>query len=111
MNYPDFIKAFPKLDVPFPPEVVETHAIRSDRGLVVFFHFRQDFELPEHSHLAQWGTLLSGEATLTIDGKTRSYKPGESWDIGPGVLHGGTIRAGSLAIDVFEEPDRYPIRE
>lgn len=109
MNYPDFINAFPALDLPFPRDVVESHAVRSDKGLVVFFQFKKDFDLPEHSHLAQWGTLIHGEVTLTIDGVAKTYTPGESWDIASGVVHGGQIKAGTFLIDVFEEPDRYPL--
>ena len=110
MSFPDFIKAFPALDLPFPSDVVETHAIRSDAGLVVFFRFLQDFDLPPHSHKGQWGTLIQGEIELTIGGETRVYHPGEAWDIPSGVEHGARIKAGSCAIDVFEEPDRYPLK-
>ncbi|MDT8858393.1 cupin domain-containing protein [Paracoccaceae bacterium Fryx2] len=110
MDLPDFITAFPGLDVPFPPEVVRSHAIRSDAGLVVFFDFVQDFELPPHAHKAQWGTVLCGQITLTIGGVTRSFGPGDSYSIPAGVEHGGTIRAGTKVIDVFEEPDRYGLR-
>lgn len=110
MAYPDFIASFPKLDVPFPEDVVTCNAIRSDAGLVVFFHFLQDVSLPPHSHKAQWGTLVEGSASLTIGGVTKTYGPGDSWDIPDGVEHSVTIKAGSRAIDVFAEPDRYPLK-
>ena len=110
MDFPDFIANFPALDVPFPEEIVQTKAIRSDAGLVVFFSFSQDLVLPAHSHKAQWGTVLEGEVELTIGGKTRVYGPGDSYSIPSGVEHGGKIKAGSRVIDVFEEPDRYPVK-
>lgn len=109
MRFPDFIKSFPAIDVPFPTDVVETHAIRSDAGLVVFFDFHKDFVLPPHSHLAQWGTLLAGEIEMTIGGETVVKKPGDTWDIPEHVEHSALIKAGTRAIDVFEEADRYPV--
>ena len=110
MNLPPFIKAFPALDVPFPSDIVETHAIRSDAGLVVFFDFHNDMELPPHSHLAQWGTLLDGEIEMTIAGVTENKRPGDTWDIPADAEHSAIIKAGSKAIDVFEEADRYPVK-
>lgn len=110
MNYPDFIMNFPALDVPFDESVVQTRAVRSDQGMVVFFTFLQDFVLPPHAHKGQWGTLVHGSIALTIGGETRTCKPGDSWDIPSGVEHSGVIKAGSLVIDVFEEPDRYPLK-
>ncbi|NOC91352.1 MULTISPECIES: cupin domain-containing protein [unclassified Ruegeria] len=111
MQFPEFISSFPKLDVPFPEDVVQTAVIRSDAGLVAFFTFLKDMELPLHSHGAQWGTVVEGEIELTIGGQTRIYRPGDSYSIPSGVAHGGTIKAGSRVIDVFEEPDRYAIKE
>lgn len=110
MSYPDFIQSFPSLDVPFPEDVVQTNVVRSDAGLVAFFTFFKDFELPLHSHGAQWGTVIEGEMELTIGEETRVFRPGDSYSIGAGVEHGGKIKAGSRIIDVFEEPDRYPIK-
>lgn len=110
MDYPDFIQAFPALDVPFPDDVVRTRVIRSDSGLVVFFDFLKDVVLPPHSHKGQWGTVIEGEIELTIGGVTRVYRPGESYDIASGVEHGARVKAGTKVIDAFEEPDRYPIR-
>ena len=110
MDFPAFIQAFPGLELPFSPEQVQSHAIRSDAGLVVFFDFLQDFTLPPHAHKGQWGTVIAGEIALTIDGVTRIFRPGDSYDIPAGAVHSGQIKAGTKVIDVFEEADRYPIR-
>ena len=110
MPFPAFITAFPGLDVPFPPEVVQTNAIRSDAGLVIFFTFHQDMDLPLHAHGAQWGTVIEGEITLTIGDQTRTYRPGDSYLIPAGVRHGARIKAGTRVVDVFEEADRYAIK-
>jgi quercetin dioxygenase-like cupin family protein len=107
MPFPAFFQAFPGLDVPFPPDVVEISALRSDAGLVAFFTFHKAMTLPTHSHGAQWGTVVEGEIVFTIGGETRTYRPGDSYLIPAGVAHGAEIRAGTRAIDVFEEPDRY----
>lgn len=110
MPYPAFIEALPALDLPLPETAVKAHALRADAGLVVFFEFLEDVSLPPHSHLAQWGVLVEGEVAITVDGTRRVYRPGESWDLAPGVVHAVEVKAGSRAIDVFEEPDRYPLR-
>ncbi len=110
MPFPDFIQTFPGIDVPFPKDVVKTAVVRSDDGLVAFFSFAKDVELPSHSHGAQWGTVVEGEIKLTIGGETKIYKPGDSYTIPAGVEHGASIKAGTRVIDVFEEADRYQIK-
>lgn len=107
MSYPDFIKAFPSIDVPFPEDVVQTSAVQSDVGLVMFFTFLKDMVLPPHSHGAQWGTVVEGEVEFTIGGVTKTYRAGDSYSIPAGVEHGAQIKAGARVIDVFEEADRY----
>ncbi|MCC1491227.1 cupin domain-containing protein [Cognatishimia sp. F0-27] len=110
MDFPDFIQTMPALDVPFDDTVVKTNAIRSDAGLVVFFTFFQDVSLPPHAHGPQWGTVVEGEIALTIDGTRTVYGPGQSYDIPGGVEHAVAVKAGTKAIDVFAEADRYPLR-
>lgn len=110
MPFPDFFRAFPALDVPFPDAVVGTRAIRSEAGLVVFFTFHQDMDLPMHAHGAQWGSVIEGEITFTIGDDTRVYRPGDSYSIPAGVQHGARIKTGTRVVDVFEEADRYPLR-
>jgi quercetin dioxygenase-like cupin family protein len=109
MHYPDFIMAFPSIDVPFPKDVVQTAVVRSDAGLVAFFTFLKDMELPTHSHGAQWGTVVEGEIEFTIGGETKIYRAGDSYTIPSGVEHGARIKAGTRVIDVFEEADRYAV--
>ncbi|MGR3679294.1 MAG: cupin domain-containing protein [Paracoccaceae bacterium] len=111
MPFPHFITAFPSMDVPFPDDVVQTAVIRSDSGLVAFFTFVKDMELPMHSHGAQWGTVVEGEIEFTIGGETKTLRAGDSYNIPAGVEHGAKIKAGARVIDVFEEPDRYPIKD
>lgn len=110
MPFADFIMDFQALDLPFPEDVVQSRAIRSEQGLCVFFTFLQDMDLPPHSHGPQWGTVVEGEIVFTIGGETRVFGPGDSYDIGAGVEHGAHIRAGTRVIDVFAEPDRYPLK-
>jgi quercetin dioxygenase-like cupin family protein len=109
MTYPDFISALPSIAVPFPPDVVQTAAVRSDEALVVFFTFLKDMTLPRHSHGAQWGSVVAGEIAFTIGTETRIYRPGDSYFIPAGVDHGAVIKAGTRVIDVFQEADRYAL--
>lgn len=110
MAFPDFITSLPSINVPFPEDVVQTAVVQSEAGLVAFFTFLKDMELPPHSHGAQWGTVVEGEIELTIGGVTKTYRAGDSYSIPAGVEHGAQIKAGSRVIDVFEEADRYQIK-
>lgn len=110
MPWPDFFDSFPRSAVPFPEDVVQTRAIRSDAGLVVFFTFLKDLTLPMHAHGAQWGTVVAGEIVFTIGDETRTYGPGDSYSIPAGVPHGAVIRQGTRVIDVFAEADRSALK-
>jgi quercetin dioxygenase-like cupin family protein len=110
MKLPEYILNMHEFDLPFPPEMVKTHALRSERGLMVIFEIFQDTSLPPHSHKGQWGTVMEGCLELTIDGKTTAYRPGDSYNIASCVEHAVKVHAGSKLIDIFEEPDRYPLK-
>ena len=110
MDLPEYILNMHELDLPFPPEMVKTHALRSERGLMVIFEIFQDVSLPAHSHLGQWGTVMEGCLELTIDGQTATYKSGDSYNVPSGVEHAVKVYAGSKLTDIFEEPDRYPLK-
>lgn len=110
MPCPAIVSAFPSIDVPFPADVVQTAVVKSEAGLVAFFTFLKDMELPAHSHGAQRGTVVEGEVELTIGGDTKLYRAGDSYSIPEGVEHGTMIKAGTRVFDVFEEADRYALK-
>lgn len=109
MELPKFIQDMHKLDWPLSEDKVKTHVLRSDRGLMIIFDAIQEVYVPPHSHKAQWGLVVEGSVEMTIDGETKVYEKGENYSIGEGVVHSATVRAGSKIMDIFEEPDRYPL--
>lgn len=110
MDLPAFIKNMPALDIPYPDDQVTTNAIRSETGLMVLFTFHKEVTLPPHAHKGQWGTVLAGSIDLTMNGEARTYGPGDSYDIPSGTEHAATVSSGTIALDIFEEPDRYAFR-
>jgi quercetin dioxygenase-like cupin family protein len=110
MELPEIVTRLPEVDFPFPSTTVKSSALKSDRGLLVFFQVLKDVEVPAHSHKAQWGTVLDGQIELTIGDETRTYGPGDSYNIPAGVVHSGRLPAGAKVIDFFEEPDRYRLK-
>ena len=110
MDLPDIITRLPEADLPFPPDAVKASVLQSDNGQMVFFQILKDMELPAHSHKGQWGTVLEGQIELTIGGETRTYGPGQSYNIPAGVVHSGKLPAGAKVLDFFEETDRYRLK-
>ncbi|MCW5619794.1 MAG: cupin domain-containing protein [Burkholderiales bacterium] len=110
MQLPDMITRLPEADLPYPATEVKTSVLQSQHGQLVFFQIFKDVEIPPHSHEGQWGTVLEGVVELTIGGETRTYGPGDSYYIPPGVVHSAKAPAGSKVIDFFEEPDRYRLK-
>ncbi len=110
MLLPEFIMNLPSLDIPFETSQVETRAMKSKDRLLVFFIVHEDTQIPLHKHKAQWGTVLQGEFHFELEGKERICRPGDSYSIPEGAEHGGTLKAGSIAMDIFEEVDRYEFK-
>lgn len=74
---------------------------------ILFMHFAEETELPEHAHAAQWGIVLEGRIDLVIDGVPHTFGKGDRYLIPAGVRHSGTIHAGYADITFFAQPDRY----
>lgn len=73
---------------------------------LIFMQFEKDVDLPEHSHAAQIGFVLSGKIELTIDGTENVYSKGDIYFIPENVKHSGKIYAGYADITFFNEATR-----
>jgi quercetin dioxygenase-like cupin family protein len=104
-DFPDFITRLPELDIPFDGS--SGHLLQAESQQVAFVRFEKDVQVPEHSHRAQWELVIAGEVKLRMQGEERSYRPGESFYIPEGVVHGADVRAGYRAIVFFDQADRY----
>ncbi len=104
-DFPDFIQSLPELDLPW--EGVSGHLLQGEKQQVAFVRFDQDTSVPAHSHRAQWELVIAGEVELTIEGKEKTYRPGESFYISEGVEHAGNVSAGYRAVIFFDQVDRY----
>ena len=105
MRFPPPIQTLPLADIPL--EGCRAHLLQGPAQQLLFMSFAKDVELPEHTHQAQWGVVLSGRIQLTIDGDTQLYQHGDNYFIPAGVLHSGHIFAGYADITYFDEPQRY----
>ena len=103
--YADWIQGLPQVDTPF--EGLEGRMIAGPHGQTVFFRAEEEFEVPAHSHGAQWGIVVAGTLHLSVDGQANTYGPGETYDIPAGAEHSARLEAGTSVIDVFQDPDRY----
>ena len=110
MELPEIITRLPQAVMPFPASALRTSVLQSPNGQLVFFDVREPLVIPPHSHQGQWGTVLEGEVEITMNGETRTYRPGASYYIAAGVVHSARVPAGAKIIEFFEEPDRYAVR-
>ena len=90
--FPKIITSLPEPDIPVAG--VNAYLFQSKSQQIVFMSFDKDAEIPEHSHEAQWGVILDGEILLTVDGKTRVLKRGDTYFIPKGVRHSAFIKKG-----------------
>ena len=74
-SYPDFIKDFPRADVPM--EGVQAYLLNQPGvGQAVFFDLPAGMVLPQHSHDAQWGIVIDGELDFNLEGDIQRRKKG-----------------------------------
>ena len=106
-GFPDFIDALP---VPESPVPMTARIVPSEHVLTMFYSVPDDVEIPEHAHGAQWGVVLEGEMSMTIDGSEHVYRRGDTYYVPPGAVHLTRITAGYRGIDVFADARRYEPR-
>ncbi|MDQ7778696.1 MAG: cupin domain-containing protein [Planctomycetota bacterium] len=103
------IQRLPDADIPL--KGVLGRLLQGEKQQVVFFDIDPVGMIPPHSHAAQWGVVIEGEMALTIDGKSTTYRAGDSYYIPAGVVHSAEFKTKFKAVDVFDEPARYRVRK
>jgi len=104
-SFPEMITNLPEADIPFPG--VRGWISQAAEHQVVFMDIEPLGEVSPHSHGEQWGIVVAGEMELTIGSETRKYRPGDSYHIPAGVVHGAKFLSHFRAIDMFADRDRY----
>jgi len=106
--FPEPIRNLPEAAIPL--DGIKAYLSQSNDHQLIFMEFEKDADLPEHSHAAQVGFVLSGRVELTIDGVKQEYHKGDIYYIAENEKHSGKIYAGYADITFFNEPDRYKIK-
>ncbi|MFH2063640.1 MAG: cupin domain-containing protein [Pseudomonadota bacterium] len=107
--FPDPIRNLPEADIPL--DGISAYLSQGKDHQLIFMQFENDVDLPEHSHAAQVGFVLSGKIELTINGNVKEYKKGDIYFIRENVKHSGKIYAGYADITFFDEATRYKAKE
>lgn len=103
--FPEIITQLPEADIPF--EGVRGWLSQAADHQIVFFEIEAIGEVAEHKHGAQWGIVFDGEMTLTIGGKTKTYRKGDSYFIPEGVPHSAVFKKKTYIMDFFSDKQRY----
>jgi quercetin dioxygenase-like cupin family protein len=103
--FPEMIEKLPDIDIPLPG--IRGKLFQGQEMQAVFFTTDGPGEIPPHSHQAQWGVLLEGEAEMTIGGQTQTFRRGDSYFIPAGAVHSIRALSPMKALDFFDEPGRY----
>ncbi|MBQ7516494.1 MAG: cupin domain-containing protein [Schwartzia sp.] len=100
--FADIIDKVPSRD--YGIEGLTVHVDHTSTGTVYFVSAEKEVPFPEHAHAAQWTIVVSGECRFTANGKTRTYKAGETYFIPAGLKHQITLGAGYSEVDYVDDP-------
>jgi len=103
--WPEEILSLPQPAIPIAG--VTGHTLKNHEKQVYFLHFEEGTSVPNHSHGAQWGYLVTGEMTLEIDGRTELYEAGDVYYIPANKKHRTVFSLDSFVIDMADELNRY----
>ena len=109
-------KIFPKPILRLPEADISVKGSKAflsqgSKHQILFMEFKEDADLPEHSHESQWGVILEGKIELTIDGVKHTLTKGDRYFIPKEVKHSAKIYAGYADITFFDQFDRYHERK
>ncbi len=103
--FPPIINGHPQADIPI--DGLQSRLLQAGDQQLIFMEFDEGFEIPDHSHEAQWGVVLEGEMELTVEGEVKALKKGDSYFIPKDVVHSARIKKGYKDLTLFDQKDRY----
>lgn len=107
-NFPDLIKGLPRADITF--KGIKGWLSQGPDHQIVFMDIEPIGEVGDHSHGEQWGVVLEGEMDLKIGGIKNTYRKGDSYYIGDGVVHSAVFKKRTYVMDMFRQKDRYKVK-
>jgi len=106
--FPEFFNTvMPKPDVPMSGLRA---SVVSDKAQIIFYEIPDGSAPPEHVNCDEWGLVITGSVSLTMNGETKTYGAGESFFIPDGVPHRLVNHPGVIGISAFADPERFPVR-
>lgn len=106
--FPKIITNLPQADIAF--KGVKGWLSQAKDHQLVFMDIAPISEVAPHAHDAQWGIVVDGEMELTIGGKTRTYRKGDSYFIPKGTVHSARFGTHTFVIDFFANRNRYRVK-
>ena len=107
--FPNIVKHLPEADIPV--EGLQSYLLQGENQQGIFMRFDRDASFPEHAHEAQWGIVLDGEIELLINGTKKTFKKGDTYFIPEDTPHSAEIKAGYRDFTLFNQKDRFNIKE
>ena len=73
---------------------LHVHISPTRGGTVYFVSADKEIYFPEHAHGYQWSVVVAGSCRLTMNGRTYTYRKGDTYAIPAGMPHQLTLGAG-----------------
>jgi quercetin dioxygenase-like cupin family protein len=104
---PPEILTLPQVEIPVSG--VTGYCLQNEEKQCVFFVMEEGVSFPDHAHCTQYGTIVSGEMTLTINGQSELYQSGDDYYVPEGTLHRAYFSRRTFLIDLSDTSDRYKV--
>lgn len=103
--FPSIIKNLPQADIPL--KGLKSYLFQGNHQQILFMEFKEETNVPPHSHEAQWGVVLEGEIEITIEDDILNLTKGDTYFIPANAKHSAKIYAGYKDMTIFNQQDRY----
>jgi catechol 2,3-dioxygenase-like lactoylglutathione lyase family enzyme/quercetin dioxygenase-like cupin family protein len=102
------IRGLPQVDV---HPSVNGYLAQGDDYQVVFMEFDDSVEMPDMAHTDHWGVVVDGSLELTVAGKHRLLRPGESFHIPRGARYRLRGRKGYRMVTIVFDKEHFRLKK